>query len=258
MKLSPLTIIILGLSVAIMAFGIGLSRYIPNMEEAQMQREYGDQLITEANKQRAANQRVEKAIAKVNAMAAQWQTVVAQKTPPQDVRQGGINLSVNRWQLVHDVVDFRNSVQRAVNAQIRRGGVTVVRGPTIPDPPTSAGQVVEGYFNYPAIKFPVVIFDLGRVTVRGTYSQVLENMRSWSSMPNYLAVADGLTLTGTSPEITGSYAVTLVAFIRGDKISPPVPEGGVTLGGPVEGVTQAPGGAPGVPGGPPGRGQRID
>jgi hypothetical protein len=258
MKLSPWTIVILGLSIAIMATGIGLSRFLPNMEEAEMQREYGDQLIREASKQRAANQRVEKAIAKVNAMASQWQTVVARKTPPQDVRQGGINLAVNRWQLVHDAVDFRNSVQRAVNAQMRRGGVTVVQGPTIPDPPASASQVVEGYFNYPAIKFPVVIFDLGRVTVRGTYAQVLENVRSWSTMPNYLAVADGLTLSGTSPEITGSYAVTLVAFIRGDKVSPPVPEGSVTLGGPAEGVSSGPGGAPGVPGAPAGQSQRVD
>ncbi|MCW5937829.1 MAG: hypothetical protein KIT11_11050 [Fimbriimonadaceae bacterium] len=238
MKLSPLTIIILGLAVVIMAFGIGLSQYLPNMEEAQYQKEYAEKLLAEANKQKQANQKVEKAIKDVNDIAAEWQTVVANRTPPQDVQRGGINLAANRWQLTVDSLRFRDSMQRAVNRQVKAGGVTVVQGPTIPPPPDSASTVVETYYNYPAIRFPVVIFDLGQIVVRGTLNQIFENMRSWSNMPNYLAVADGLTVTGTSPELTGTYTVSIVGYIRGDRISPPVPETG---------------GGPGAPGAPAGR-----
>jgi hypothetical protein len=50
-------------------------------------------------------------------------------------------------------------------------------------------------------------------------------------MPNYLAVADGLQITGTTPTMTGRYNLTVVAYIRGDKIAPPVPEGGAAPGG---------------------------
>ncbi len=248
MKLSPLTIVIIGLSVLVMALGIGLSQFVPNMEEAKMQREYAEKLLAEANKQKQANDRVKKAIAKVNEIAADWQQVVAVKTPPQDVNQGGINLAVNRLQLTVDSVKFRNNVQRALNAQLRKGGVTVVTGPRIPDPPTSPLEIVEAYYNYPAIRFPVVVFDLGQVTVQGTFDQILEHVRSWSQMPNYLAVTDGLALTGTAPLLTGTYNLSIVGYVRGDKIGPVTQEAGGTGAAPA-------GGPPG--GGPPGGGAPL-
>lgn len=237
MKLSPLTVYIVGICIVFAAAMVSLSMYLPNIEEARNFNEHANALIDEADKQAAANKKVEKAIADVTKMQEDWQKVVLVKTPPVGVERGGINLAANRWQLTNDSVKFRDSIQRAVNAQMRRGGVTVVAGATIPPPPATASQIVE-YYNYPAIKFPVLIFDLGQITVRGTYSQILQNVRSWSNMPNYLAVADGLQITGTTPTMTGRYNLSIVAYIRGDKIAPPVPEGGA-----------APGGAPGTPAG---------
>lgn len=242
MKLSPLTIIVIGIAVVIAAAGVALNIFMPNMEEARYKNEQANALFREANKQPQANKKVQKAIEDVKNMQLEWQRVVAVKTPPNNLADGGINLAVNRWQLTHDSLHFRNNIQRAVNSQVRRGGVTVVQGPVIPLPPNSASQIVE-YYNFPAIKFPVLIFDLGTITVRGTYSQILENVRSWKYMPNYLAVADGLQLTGTTPTLTGTYNVSLVAYIRGDMIAPPVPDGG-------GGGGNTPGGG-GSPGGPP-------
>lgn len=224
MKLSPLTIFIIGLSVVIAAAGVSLSIFMPNIEEAKYQNELANSLIREANKQAQANKKVEQAVADVTKMAEDWQKVVAVKTPPASLPEG-INLAVNRWQLTNDSVQFRNSMQRAVNRQLKKGGVTVVAAPSIPPPPTSATQIVE-YYNYPAIKFPVLAFDLGTITVRGSYSQIMENVRAWKNMPNYLAVADGLQITGTTPTMTGTYNLSIVAYIRGDKVAPPVPEGG--------------------------------
>lgn len=229
MKLSPLTLYVIGFFVVFAAAMVSLSMFLPNIEEAKNYNEHANLYIDEAMKQPQANKKVELAIAEVNKMGAEWQQVVAVKTPPNHL-PNGINLNVNRWQLTNDSVIFRNSMQRAVNAQMKRGGVKVITGPSIPPPPNTAGKIVE-YYNYPAIKFPVLIFDLGQVTVQGSTSQIMQNMRAWSNMPNYLAVADGLQLSGTSPTMTGRYNVTIVAYIRGDKISGPVPEGGTTTTG---------------------------
>lgn len=103
-----------------------------------------------------------------------------------------------------------------------------------------------GYFNYPAMGHPVAVFNLGTITVRGTFSQISDNIRSWTNMPNYLAVADGLQITGTSPVMTGTYNLTVVAFVRGKKIAPAVPEGS---GGGAGGTSQAGGGGAGAGGG---------
>lgn len=196
--------------------------------------------------------RVQAAQAKVDAAAAQWNALVAVKTPPKDVRAGGINLDVNRVYLTMDAPKFRNSVQRAVNAQLVQGGVTVVTGVAVPQPPTEYGQLVEGYFNYPAYPFPVCVYEFGTVTVEGTYDQILKNVRGWSDMPNYVALTDGLQISGTSPKLTATYTLTVVAMIRGDKISPPV--GDATPGAPAAPAAAAPprpGGAPAAGGGRP-------
>lgn len=247
MKLSPLTIYVVGICIVFAAVMVSLSIFLPNIAEAKNYNERANAYIQEANKRSLAKRKVENAVKEVTRMGEDWQKIVAVKTPP-NYLPNGINLAVNRWQLTVDSAKFRNSIQRAVNAQLRKGGVTVLNGPTIPPPPTTAGQIVE-YYNYPAIRFPVLIFDLGQVAVTGSMSQIMQNVKSWSYMPNYLAVADGLQLTGTAPTLTGRYNVTLVAYIRGDKIAPTVPEGGG--GGPGGGLGGA-GGASPMGGGPEG------
>lgn len=244
MKLSPLTIIIIGVAIAIIALSFGyFSNYAPNMLETSYYNENAEQLEAEANKMSAAKQRVDNAIEDVNKMATDWQAIVIRKTPPASVEAGGINLAVNRYQLTVDSLKFRNNVQRAVNAQIRRGGVEVINGPLIPQPTDSAAEIVETYYQYPARGFPVCIFEVGTITVRGTWAQISNHVRSWSSMPGYLAVADGLNITGTSPVLTANYNLVIVAYIRGDKIAPPVTGGGAPApGGGGGGGGTAPGG----------------
>jgi hypothetical protein len=230
MKLSPLTIIIIGFSIAIIALSYGFfQHYVPNSTETQYQEAYRDQLQAQVDLMPRARQRVEEAKAMVQLKADQWRQTVAVHTPAPDVGRGGISLAVNPWQLTVDSRKFRNNMQRALNAQLRRGGVRVVgTGPRIPDPEESASGILANYYNFPAIPFPVVIFDLGAVTVSGTYEQIMTHVRSYSNMPRYLAVTDGLQLTGTAPRLTGTYNLTLVGYIRGTRIYPAVPEGAAT------------------------------
>lgn len=266
MKLSPWTFIISGALLAIIPVVYFLFQYyLPNVEQAKLYEEYEAALQVEANKMPAATERVENAKEEVMRVSDEWQEIVARRTPPSSVGAGGIDLSVNPYQLTIDARKFRNNVQRAVNAQVKRGGVLVIAGPYVSDPPEDPGQVLPTYFNYPTSPYPVAVFDLGTVTVRGTWNEIQQNVRGWASMPNYLAVTDGLAITGTSPELTATYNVTVVAFIRGKEITPGiqpnVPEGvtlagaqqggGPAFGGPPAGIGGGPAGMPGPPAGAP-------
>ncbi len=249
MKLSPLTIILIGVAIFIMAISYGLfQHFLPNSKEAGYYRDYAEQLQTEADNLPRAQGRLDNAIKLVETKASEWRAVVADKTPHPDVYNRGVNLNVDPWQLTVDTPKFRNNIQRAVNAQLVRGGVKIVgSGPLVPMPTDSASGILASFYNYPAIAFPVVIQELGQVTVEGTEAQIMENVRSWKNMPRYLAVASNLSISGTSPNLRGTYTVTLVGYIRGKDIFPNPPEGGSPAGGGNTGL-----GRPGFagPGGP--------
>lgn len=255
MKLSPLTIIIIGLMFFFPMLSLGYFMYwVPNNTEADMYAKNLEDLNTEAGKLPQAKKRRDEAIAKVKAAANEWQSYVVDRTPPKGLPEG-IDLSVNAYQLTVDVQTFRNSIQKAINAQMRTGGVKVLNGPAIPeiDPNQPANSTLASFFNYPAIAFPVVIFDLGTVTVQGTMKQIFDNMRGWSRMPHYLAVADGLRLDGTSPVLTGTYNLSVVGYIRGHEIAPSVAEASGGGSGGAMGAMAAgmpPGMPPGMMGGP--------
>jgi hypothetical protein len=262
MKLSGWVYLVVGVCLAVIILSYGyFQHYAPNMEEAQKFHENAEAYrpMSGDDAKKKAIKRVESAQAKVDAAAKRWNELVVVKTPPKDLRQGGIDLTRNRIYLTLDAPVFRDSIQKEVNNQLKKGGVKVVQGAQVPFPPTEYQQIVEGYFNWPAYAFPVCIFDFGTITVEGTYKQITDNVRSWSNMPNYIAVTDGLQLTGTSPKLTGSYQLTVVAMIRGDKIAPPVGNAGPpAAAGAAAGAPAAPGGRggpglpPGVPGGGPG------
>lgn len=247
MKLASGTIYIIGASIAVVALSYGyFQQWMPNQAEAENYRTRTDELNTEAGKQGQANKRVQEATRLVEDAASKWRAVVATRAPRPSVAEGGINLNVNAWQLAVDSRKFRNNVQRAVNNQVKKGGVLVVNGPLVPGATDAqVNQIVNTYYNLQEFGFPVVIYDLGQVTVEGTYKQILANVRSWASMPRYLALADGLAISGTSPRFTGTYNLQVVGFIRGKEIYAQVPEASASGG------AGGGGGAPSFGGGPP-------
>ena len=257
MKLSFWTIIIMAISIAVgvLAFGY-FHQYEPTMTATKYYTDYKALLDTEAAKASRAKQRVAKAQEAVRAKDEAWQRYVATRTPEPGVERGGVSLAVNPYQLTVDTLKFRDSIQRAVNNQVKRGGVKVVEAPFVRSLKTtdeSGAEVLADFYNYPGIKFPVVIFDFGTVTVSGTYAQIMANVRSYKSMPRYLAVTDGLALSGTSPNLTGTYNLSIVGFIRGKQIFPTATSAATAPGG-APGAPGAPGlpGGPGFPGRPPG------
>lgn len=262
-NLHPGSIYALGIAFSLILLSYGyFHHWVPKSTEAQARSANADALIAEAQKLPQANKKVEAANTLVRGQEAAWRGIVAAKTPVPDVSRGGINLNVNAFQLTKDTTRFRNNVQRAVNKQVVQGGIKVLSLNPVPtfglnDP---ANSLLASYYNYPAVAFPVVIYDLGQVQVEGTYSQIMANVRGWSRMPRYLAVVDGLALTGTSPRLQATYNLSIVGYIQSTGIFPPVREGTTlaSTGGAAAGGAGRPSGFGGPPGGagiPPGYGR---
>lgn len=248
--LYPRTIwlIFLSLSAIILALGV-FKFWMPNQEEATFNVTHANSLFAEGDKLKVAVKKRNVAIAAIKQAETDWLPIVAAHTPSQSTENRGINLNVNQYKLLLDTKRFRNSIQIAVNNQLKYGGVKV-NGPLVPgvtdaDEPNS---VLASYYNFPAVPFPVVIHDLGQVTVTGTYEQIMKNVRAWDRFPNYLAVAHGLQLQGTAPNLTGTYDLTIVGYIKYDGTYGPVP--GSNTAGPTGAGGGGPAGAGGGPQGP--------
>ena len=214
-KLSGWVWLIVGIFLGLTVLSYGyFQHYQPDMEEARIAEEYAAKLEIEARKDQRAQDRIDKAEEMVKEIAEQWNQVLADKSP-----SGTLGADLDPFLLAVNAPDFRNRVQRAVNRQLLVGGVTVVQGPFVPSPANNTG-VLQSYFNYNRLPFPVVVFELGSVTVSGTYEQIARNVQAWADMPDYFAVADGLAITGTSPDLTGTYNVVIVGFLPGEVSAP--------------------------------------
>lgn len=254
MKISWIVVIAASVMISAIILAIGYAKYDPTNKEIDSWVNYTQQLQQVYNQKQKAIEREKDAEAKAKKAIDDWNAIAAVHTLPGNLDQGGIDLSMNSWRLAIVLPTFRNSLQKMVNAQVVQGGVKVITGPTVPAPPSDPNKVLATYFNYPVLP-PVVIFDLGTITVEGTYQQISDNMKAWARMPHFMAVSDGLRLQGTAPKLTGTYQVSIVGFIQLPDpthpgkypIYPPVPEGGrVMAGAPAGGAAGA--GAARVPG----------
>ncbi|MEP0767198.1 MAG: hypothetical protein HRF45_11735 [Fimbriimonadia bacterium] len=198
-----------------------------------------------------AENRVRQAKEEQAAVAAEWASYIARKSPPTSV----INLDQNRWRLTTQFRSFRNKLQADLFAHMRKTGVRVLSGPTVPGAGDDPNQLVSSYFNYPTLPYPCAILPIGTMQVSGTFSQILQHVEAWNRLPNYIALTDGLQLSGTSPNLVGTYSLLVLVFPRGEYINDePVPwfgssadAGGVPMGmpgmgGPTVGPTVGPGG----------------
>jgi hypothetical protein len=196
----------------------------PLNEQINSYKEYNEKLSFEFSKLSLARKRVELAKKTLVDLSNEWQEIVEKMTPVTSVRNGGIDLSVNRWQLTVDARRYRDALQLRLNQQMRSTGVHIVRGPEVAFPPLTAGEIVESYFNYPAIPFPIAIFNLGTVEVEGTLEQINGHVTAWNQFKNCIALTHNLTIKGTAPRLTASYHLSLLSYVRGNKIGALVPE----------------------------------
>lgn len=261
MKISGITVVIIGIMLGVISLCYAYFwEYGPNNEEAAYNETLAQQYADRGAMLKKSQLRLEEAKKLVSERVKAWQAIVAVKTPPASFEQGGVDLNVDSWDLTVLAKKYRNSLQTAVNKQVQIGVKpgNVIFGPVIPETEDDASTIVANYFNYPAFNFPVVMFT-SNVQVRGTYSEIMANVRAWKNMPNYIAVADGLTLQGTSPILTGNYTVTILGYIRGKTIFMPMPQAGSSGTNPLGGgggTGNKPAGNPGPSNGGPNVGTR--
>jgi Tfp pilus assembly protein PilO len=110
---------------------------------------------------------------------------------------------------------------------------------TIPAPSTDPNQVNKKSFEIP----------MGSIAVQGTFQNVLNHVVRWNRFDR-LVLVDGLSLTGNSPRLTGTYNMRVIIFTRGEASTETIPQA-TTGTGDFGGGFAGPGG-PGGPGGYPG------
>lgn len=117
----------------------------------------------------------------------------------------------NRFNALQDRWDLQGSQPYSLGPQVTRflrqdKTVRITQaGLTMPAPPQDPNQ---------AVAEELITLPLGNVTVEGTFNNVLNHTERWNRF-NRLVLVDGLTLTGNSPRLVGSYALTCFVYTSG-------------------------------------------
>lgn len=131
--------------------------------------------------------------------------------------------------------DMIREIAKKLEAWPAKTGVQRLYRVVMPPPPNDPNAL-------PAL---VWVYSLGAVQVRASsFEGLLNHVRKWNDIPNLVVLVDGLTIAGMSPELVGSYTLTVFVYPRnGDKPGPNVPSS------PQAGAGGAPGGLGGGFGG---------
>ncbi len=126
--------------------------------------------------------------------------------------------------------DMTREIAKKLEAWPEKTGVQRLYNVVLPPPPNDPN----------AIPTLALVYPMGTVQVRAaSFEALLNHVRKWNDVPNLVVLVDGLTISGMSPQLFGSYTLTVFVYPRnGDKPGPNVPSS-----------PQAPGGAPGGFGG---------
>jgi len=137
--------------------------------------------------------------------------------------------------------DMAREIAKKLEAWPAKTGVQRLYRVVMPPPPNDPNAL-------PAL---VWVHSLGAVQVRASsFEGLLNHVRKWNDVPNLVVLVDGLTIAGMSPELIGSYTLTVFVYPRnGDRPGPNVPSS------PQTGAGGAPGGFGGGFGGGLGGGQ---
>ncbi len=250
-RISPWVVAGIGAGLSLLAIaGIIFLMIKPTMDQTAAQQAIYDQNYPDSTLSAQNTAKKQLAAAKLQVKQIQFQYAVkaAAKMPRYDVSNRTLALK----QLTYELTQYLGpDIQHQLRATPGARSDTQV---VLPPPPVSPNDITAA---------PVVI-PLGTITVTGDFRHILQHYYNWQYF-NRLVLVDGLTLTGNSPYMTGSYTATLYIFPQNDtKLGPIIPEAGTGTGagttsgsypGGSPGGYSGGGGAPGgFRGGPPGRG----
>lgn len=97
---------------------------------------------------------------------------------------------------------------------MNRGPLIANGNVSIPAPPVNPN----------GITYSLLTYNLGSFTVTGDFRSILDHVRDWNNFGRLVRV-DGLTLNGQSPNMTGTYTVTMFIIPYGG-VGPEIPMAG--------------------------------
>lgn len=198
--------------------------FVPKTKEKEALKLINEEMKSQCVREVQAKKRDSEVHKKIEQMEKEWAEIVSVYTPPKSPTVGGIDLCRNRWQITADIQNYAHQLQKRINHFMTQGGITLIRAAVVPPPPVSAIDIVEQYFNYPSITFPVAVLEMGEVCVKGSYSQLITHLKSWKNFKEAIPIIHQIKIAGTTPDTYGFYQLALVVYVRADKISPKVPE----------------------------------
>jgi Predicted membrane protein len=236
-KINRMQVMIIGIVLSIIAAaGIYIGLIKPLMERKaeadakyEAQKQIADQMPSAQADRKKAEQEVRDA-------KRDWAVYERRLMPTINLS----NLFTAQRQLWNEQINVLGpKVVRYLNADRR---VRVVsQNISLPAPPSDPNAVAQKIFTFP----------LGQVSVAGTFNDILKHAERWNDFDR-LVLVDGLTLSGNSPGLVGTYSLTAYIITQSDEIGPSIPQAQPATGGFGGGFGGPPGGFPGGP--PPGAG----
>jgi hypothetical protein len=165
-----------------------------------------------------------------------WRVYDQRYMPDVDVRDR-IRAMKQLWQEQIKVLGPKVEKFLYADKKVRVAQASLQLAPPPTDPNTVATQ-------------KAITYDFGNITVVGTFKDIMAHVSRWNKFER-LALADGLTLSGNSPNLTGTYNLRVFVFLHGtDNVGPEVPAAAAgQAGGFGGGGFGGPGGFSGPPGG---------
>ena len=217
----------------------------PSMESLAEQTAKYEQRKAVAEKMPQAQKARKTAETQIAAAKADWAVYDRQLMPNIDIS----NLIIGHQQLLNEqIVVLIPKVEKFLQAD---KSVQVVSAALTP-PATSGDPNVVNKKEF--------TYDLGTVSVAGTFPAILKHAERWNRFDRLILVT-GLTLSGNSPRLVGTYSLRCFEITHGEKPGDPIPQaaagagggfGGGPGSGPPPGYSNGPGGDVRPGGGPPG------
>ena len=209
----------------------------PSMESLAEQTAKYEQRKAVADKMDGAKKARKTAETQIAAAKADWAIYDRQLMPNIDIS----NLIIGQKQLWNEqIVVLVPKVEKFLQAD--KSVQVVSAAITAPTPSGDPNTVNKKQFTY----------DLGTVSVAGTFPAILKHAERWNRFDRLIMVT-GLTLSGNSPRLVGTYSLRCFEFTHGEKPGDPIPQASPSTGGGFGGPPAGFGG-PGGGGPPPGYG----
>lgn len=240
MKLSMFAKISIGLvSTIVVAAAIYLLGIRPANADIAEHKRYISELDQKIAQMPQARRLVEEAELRVREAQAKLARIEVRRMPKSTI---DLRDRLNAWVQYHDMI---REIGKKLEAWPMKTGVQRLYNVSLPAPPTDPNALPE----------KLIVFPIGSVQVRASsFPSLLRHVERWNDIPNLLVMVDNLAIQGVSPQLFGSYSMTVYVYpkTRDGQAGPPVPTAG--SGGGVGGLGAPAGfGAPGMAA-PPGGG----